>query len=169
MNYILYDGNVRTALLPLTYTKPVAALRIGILTIREKWEHYLKTTTSIHTEVYLEAKFPLVEKPENVRINASFLPNKSLVDQVKNLSANQAIVYGEEIIAFYAAAKQPVDFDTYEKVHCEEDPLQIRHVYDLFSLNARVLKDDFALLTAGKSSQPIPEGVRCVNKEQIFI
>ena len=72
MNYILFDGTVRNALLPLTYTKPVADLRIGILTIREKWEKYLGNTTTSLTEEYLEEKYRMVEMEENVMINASF-------------------------------------------------------------------------------------------------
>ena len=75
MNYILYDGTVRNGLLPFTYTRPVADIRIGILTIREKWEKYLGLTTTTLTEEYLEEKFPMVEMETNVMLNASFLPN----------------------------------------------------------------------------------------------
>ena len=79
MNYILFDSDVRNSLLPFTFTKPVADLRIGILTIREKWEHYLGFTTSTITEDYLEEKYPMIELEENILINASFCPTKKLV------------------------------------------------------------------------------------------
>ena len=79
MNYILFDGTVRNALLPFTYTRPVADLRIGILTIREKWEKYLGFTTTTLTEEYLEEKYPIVEMERNIMINASFLPTPLLV------------------------------------------------------------------------------------------
>ena len=69
MNYILFDGEYRENLLPLTYTKPVADLRIGILTIREKWEKYLESTTTSITEDYLAEKFPMVELEQNIMIN----------------------------------------------------------------------------------------------------
>jgi len=85
MNYILFDGDVRNALLPFTYTKPVADIRIGILTIREKWEKYLNYTTTTITEEYLEEKYPMVEMEVNIMINASFCPTPSLVEKVKNL------------------------------------------------------------------------------------
>ncbi|HER40991.1 MAG TPA: glucose-1-phosphate thymidylyltransferase, partial [Salinimicrobium catena] len=45
MNYILFDGPARDQFLPFTFTRPVAEMRIGILTIREKWEKFLNTTT----------------------------------------------------------------------------------------------------------------------------
>ena len=91
MNYILFDGTVRNSLLPLTFTKPVADLRIGILTIREKWETYLGFTTTTLTEDYLEEKFPMVEMAENVMINSSFLPTLSLAEKIMELKDKNSI------------------------------------------------------------------------------
>src|SRR5690554_7169485 len=98
MNYILYDGSVRNALLPFTFTRPVADIRIGILTIREKWEKYLGVTTTTLTEEYLSEKYPMVELEENVMINASFCPNEALVEMISFLKPMQAIVKDDEII-----------------------------------------------------------------------
>jgi hypothetical protein len=106
MNYILFDGTVRNALLPFTFTRPVADIRVGILTIREKWEKYLGSTTTTLTEEYLSDKYPMVELEENVMINASFLPNATLVEMIQNLTSNQAIFKGEEVIAFYTNEEQ---------------------------------------------------------------
>ncbi|HLT54020.1 MAG TPA: putative sugar nucleotidyl transferase, partial [Flavobacteriaceae bacterium] len=99
MNYILFDGPSRNNLLPFTFTRPVADIRVGILTIREKWELYLGYTTTTVTEDYLSDKFPMVEMEENVMINASFLPNLELAELVKNLEENQAIFKGDEVLA----------------------------------------------------------------------
>ena len=79
MNYILFDGPSRNALLPFTFTRPVADILIGIMTIRQKWEMRLGSTTTTLTEEYLSEKYPMVELEENVMINASFLPNNALV------------------------------------------------------------------------------------------
>ena len=170
MNYILFDGTVRNALLPLTYTKPVADLRIGILTIREKWEKYLGNTTTTLTEEYLEEKYPMVEMEENVMINASFLPTKALIDEVKKLKENQAIFKNEEVIAFFTKETQEeVDFEDYEQKEFIFDVLQIKNTWDIFSLNHQAISDDFELITEGRKSQPIPDGVQYLNKENIFI
>ena len=91
MNYILFDGPNRDALLPFTYTRPVADIRVGILTIREKWELFLGATTTTVTEDYLSDKFPMVEMEHNIMINASYIPTEVLVHQIKNLKENQAI------------------------------------------------------------------------------
>jgi hypothetical protein len=113
MNYILFDGNVRNALLPFTFTRPVADIRVGILTIREKWEKYLGYTTTTITEEYLSEKFPMVELEDNIMINASFLPNSVLAEMVRNLEENQAVFYDDEVIAFYAKEGQEVDFESF--------------------------------------------------------
>nr|WP_298993799.1 GlmU family protein [uncultured Polaribacter sp.] len=170
MNYILFDGDVRNALLPFTYTKPVADLRIGILTIREKWEKYLGLTTTTITEDYLEEKYPMVEMPENIMINASFCPNDGLVEMVKNLTEKEAIFKGEDVIAFYTTdTQEEVNFEDYKQVEFTEDVLQIKNTWDIFSLNDKAIEQDFNLITKNRKSQPIPAGVNTVNQENIFL
>ncbi|TBX70402.1 glucose-1-phosphate thymidylyltransferase [Flavobacterium silvisoli] len=170
MNYILFDGTVRNALLPFTFTRPVADIRIGILTIREKWEKYLGYTTTTLTEEYLSEKFPMVEMEENVMINAAFLPNDVLAEMVKSLEKNQAIFKGEEVIAFYTNDTQDeVDFDSYEIIDYQEDGLKIEHTWDIFAKNDAALREDFELITEGRHSQPIPKSVNVIAPENIFI
>ncbi|MEO0038960.1 MAG: hypothetical protein RIQ59_2171 [Bacteroidota bacterium] len=170
MNYILFDGTVREALLPFTFTRPVADIRIGILTIREKWEKYLGYTTTTVTEEYLSEKFPMVEMENNVMINASFLPTASLVEKIKSLQVNQAIFAGETVIAFYTTETQEeVDFDTYEIIEHDEAGLTVENTWDIFSKNDAALREDFELLTADRKSQPIPKSVNVIAPENIFI
>lgn len=170
MNYILYDGEHRNNLLPFTYTRPVADIRIGILTIREKWEKHLGLTTTTLTEDYLEDKYPMVEMERNIMINASFLPTQNIVSQLKKLKENQAIVKDDEILAFYSLAEQDnIDFDNFEKIQCVDNFLQIKNTWDIFSLNSIALQEDFQLLTENSKSQEIPDTVQCINKELIFL
>ncbi|PTX62863.1 UDP-N-acetylglucosamine diphosphorylase/glucosamine-1-phosphate N-acetyltransferase [Kordia periserrulae] len=170
MNYILFDGTVRNALLPFTFTRPVADIRVGILTIREKWEAHLGGTTTTITEEYLSEKYPMVELEENVMINASFLPNAELVAMIQGLTAKQAIFSGDEIIAFHTTDQQDeVDFDTYEVISYEEDCLRIEHTWDIFSKNAEAIQADFELITKDRTSQPIPATVNVISPENIFI
>lgn len=170
MNYILFDGTVRNQLLPFTYTRPVADIRVGILTIREKWEKFLGFTTTTITEDYLAEKFPMVELEENVMINASFLPNEELVGMIKNLSENQAIICDDEMLAFYTTASQEeVDFDTYEIFEVDCEYTRIENTWDIFSKNAQAIQEDFNILTEDRESQPMPEGVQCVNPDNVFI
>ena len=170
MNYILFDGNVRNALLPFTFTRPVADIRVGILTIREKWEKYLGSTTTTVTEDYLSEKYPMVEMEQNVMINASFLPNAILSEMVSNLENNQAIFKDDEIIAFYTTENQEeVDFETYKIIQYNEDCLTLENTWDIFQKNDMAIRDDFELLTEGRNSQPIPKSVNVISPENIFI
>ncbi|PIF63626.1 GlmU family protein [Flavobacterium sp. 11] len=170
MNYILFDGPSRNALLPFTFTRPVADILIGIMTIRQKWEMRLGSTTTTLTEEYLSEKFPMVELEENVMINASFLPNDVLAEMVSNLEPNQAIFKGDEVIAFYTNDKQEeVNFDTYEIIEYTDDCLTVEHTWDIFSKNDAAIREDFEYLTEDRKSQPIPKSVNVIAPENIFI
>lgn len=170
MNYILFDGTVRNALLPFTYTRPVADIRVGILTIREKWEKHLGYTTTTLTEEYLMDKFPMVELEENVMINASFLPTEVLAEMIIGLEENQAIFCDDEVIAFYSKdSQEEVDFDTYEIIEYNDECLRIENPWDIFQKNDAAIREDFELLTEGRTSQPIPSSVNVIAAENIFI
>jgi UDP-N-acetylglucosamine diphosphorylase/glucosamine-1-phosphate N-acetyltransferase len=170
MNYILFDGPARTALLPFTYTRPVAEIRIGILTIREKWEKYLGSTTTTLTEEYLSDKYPMVELEENVMINASYLPNENLVNIVSNLKSNQAVFKGDAVIAFFTNdSQEEVDFDQYEIIEFTSDCLTVEQTWDIFAKNDAAIREDFALLTEDRTSQLISKTVNVISPENIFI
>lgn len=170
MNYILFDGPSRNNLLPFTFTRPVADIRIGILTIREKWENLLGFTTTTITEDYLSDKYPMVEMDENVLINSSFLPNAELAEMVKGLEENQAIFKNEDVIAFYTKnAQEDIDFDSFEAIEYDDDVLKIEHTWDIFSKNGQAIEDDFELLTKDRRSQPIPSSNNIISGQNIFI
>jgi UDP-N-acetylglucosamine diphosphorylase/glucosamine-1-phosphate N-acetyltransferase len=170
MNYILFDGPNRNALLPFTYTRPVADIRIGILTIREKWEKYLGSTTTTLTEEYLQEKYPIVELEENVMINASFLPNEALIEMVKSLQPNQMIVHDEDVVAFFTLqSADEVDFDTYEALFFDDELLTVENIWDIFQKNDAAIRADFEILTTDEVSQDIPKTVQVLGAEHIFI
>jgi len=169
MNYILFDGSSRDQLLPFTFTRPVADLRIGILTIREKWEKILGTTTSTITEDYLAEKWPMVEFEQNIMINASFLPTPEFIAQIEDLKLNQAIFFEEDVIAFYAEEDQEVDFEVFEQIELKGEPFRIANTWDIFSKNADAIAIDFELLTADRTSAPISSSNYVKNRENIFI
>lgn len=170
MNYILFDGPSRNNLLPFTFTRPVADILIGILTIREKWERYLGLTTTTITEDYLSDKFPMVEMEENIMINASYLPNYELAEMVKGLKSNQAIFKGEDVIAFFTnEAQEDIDFNTYEAIEYNDNSIKIEHTWDIFSKNGEAIQEDFELLTRDRKSQPIPASNNVIHPENVFI
>lgn len=170
MNYILFDGPSRLNLLPFTYTRPVADIRIGIMTIREKWEEHLGQTTTTVTEEYLSDKFPMVEMEENILINAAYLPSSELVEQITSLKKNQAIFREEDVIAFYAGEGQTdIDFSKYEAIEFYNEILKIAHTWDIFAKNGAAIVADFNLLTKERISQTLSSTNNVLGVNNIFI
>lgn len=170
MNYILFDGEVRGNLLPFTYTRPVADIRVGILTIREKWEKFLGSTTTTITEEYLSYKYPMVELENNVMINAAYLPTQELVEMIQDLQPLQGILYKEDIIAFYTQDSQDeVNLDTYDLIEYKKELLKIEHKWDIFAKNDAALRADFDLITEDRISESIPATVNVLAPENVFI
>ena len=170
MNYILFDGPSRNNLLPLTYTRPVAEIRVGVLTIREKWETFLHSTITSITEDYLSDKFPMVEFDENIFINASFLPNQELVKLISNLKPNESINSGDNLIAFYSnQSQEEIDLDSFTKIDFTTSLMQITCLTDIFKINSLAIKADYDLITNKRISSKISSTNNLIHPENIFI
>jgi UDP-N-acetylglucosamine diphosphorylase/glucosamine-1-phosphate N-acetyltransferase len=175
MNYILFDeSNVRTSLLPLTFMRPVGDIRIGILTIREKWEKRLNAKTSSLTENYLSIKYPTIKEDTNVLINGSVCPTDEIIELIKKLGPGQTIVSDETIIAVHmteAELDNPVDpaAEGIEEIEVKERPLQINFTWEIFSKNDQAIGDDFKFLTKGRKSQPLSKTNVVLGENPVFI
>lgn len=171
-NIILFDDNHRDNLLPLTFTRPVAELRVGITTLKEKWQSYISGTYSFHTQSYLSEKYPMVSKEDNLFINAGIIPSGDLVDRISSLKMNQILKAGESIIAYRfpvpVAYQQLVD-NKEEVIMYQGTVLKIVNSWDIFSLNDEVLRDDFKRITAGRRSQELSQSNTILGKHNVFI
>jgi UDP-N-acetylglucosamine diphosphorylase/glucosamine-1-phosphate N-acetyltransferase len=172
MNYVLFDGPSRITLLPLTYTRPVADIRIGILTIREKWEKYLGAPCSVLTEKYLQHKFPYEKSNTNVFINPAFLPDEALVSEIHSLDVSEALLTSEgEVIALrlnIASLEDLIKIPAAGQRIYSGNPLFIRHPWDIFRLNGEALKSDYRLITGGRTSQALSSTNTVIGNE-VFV
>ena len=101
MNIVLFDDPaIRTNLLPLTFTRPVANIRVGILTIAEKWEKRLSANISFLTEPYLQKKFPANPGKDNLFINGAWCPDAPALLSLKSLKPNEVLVHNNFILAW---------------------------------------------------------------------
>ncbi len=164
-NIILFDTAQQHAdLLPLAFTRPVANIRIGILTIREKWEHRLPGKYSYSTPEYMSAKYPSQFTDDNLFIAGHVLPDENLTAQVTVLSFGEALIDGEELIAFRG---NETDFRAQHyttTTTCSTSPRSIRFLYDIFLLNGECLEEDFQLVTAGRTGEPLSESNRIIGE-----
>jgi UDP-N-acetylglucosamine diphosphorylase/glucosamine-1-phosphate N-acetyltransferase len=174
MNYILFDDISRNNLLPLTFTRPVADIRFGILTIREKWEYFLKCKTSSLTEDYLSIKFPIIKEKNNILINGSICPNETIIEEIGNLKTNQALVIDECIIALKLLSGDihtvgEESADNLENIETKSNPLRLQNLWDIYSKNGDALKEDFLLLTKNRKSATISKTNKLIKAENIFV
>ena len=171
-NIIIFDDTeVRRHLLPLNYTRPVAHLRVGITTIDEKWRSMLgEATYSYLTVPYLKGKYPLRARRDNLLVAGHVIPTPELAEQVLQLGHGEALMVGEDLIAFNGSAH---DFDARHwtrVVYPEQKPDMVTRPYHIFLLNGKVLEADFARLTAGRQSQPLSaSNVIIGDRNRIFV
>ena len=174
-NIILFDSEVRPHLLPLTLTRPVAELRVGILTIREKWEQWLDGNASFITEDYLSSKFTINISDDNYVIDGSVLPNEELCSRIADLSYNEALVKNGELIAARLGQEQfervilEGEMSTLKETELDVDFMQISRPWHLFTYNDKALREDFAFLTKNRKSQPLSSTNQVLGKENIFL
>lgn len=176
MNYILFDESItRTNMLPLTFMRPLADIRFGILTIREKWELRLKAKTSTLTDNYLAKKFPIVKEDHNILINGSVCPNDEIIRLVKKLKPNQTIVSSDTIIALHVTAEElekigDPALDGIEELQVTTRHLKISHPWDIFSSNGDAIREDYEFLTKNKNSHKLSDTNTVIGGDsQIFI
>lgn len=174
MQFILFDGAARHHFLPFTHTRPVADIRCGILTLRERWELLLGTTTGTLTATYLQQAFPTRPDTDQVYINGALFATALLAEAIKNLHLEEALWQGEKLIAFRTAHtaehKQETEFAaSLTKVAFTDGVHQLEKVWDIFSGNERAIKEDFALITQGRQSQLLPDYVTALNRSNIFV
>jgi len=174
MNYILFDDKAWDELLPLSFTRPVAEMRVGILTIREKWEKYLSTNFSFLTKKYLAQKYVLEIATNNILINGSVLPNADLKKAIQNLKVDECLVRGDLIIAAHLQSSEvnlvlEDEIRTKKTLEYSGDIARIFKPYDIFTINEKQLQADFDLITKGRKSHPISDTVQVLGKENIFL
>ena len=173
MNYIFFDSVTRPDLLPLTFTRPVADIRFGILTNREKWEKLLNVKTSTLTEDYLKEKYPLVKDEVNILLNGTYAPTPALVKEVNALKPNQILVKNDFIIAMKLLAEDLVNMSSEseesEDIPTKLNPLKLNNLWDIFAKNGQAIVDDYKLLTKGRKSEPISSTNQVIAAENIFI
>lgn len=161
MAIILFDDNAHQTLLPLTFTRPVADLRIGILTIAEKWASYLKQDFSFHTQPWLQGKFPLRIEQENIFINGGVCPDEYLAEAIDKLQAGEALIYADLLLAVKLNETEAANFDPKAAFSTftilENTPVIIRVPEDIFRKNDIELRKDYKLLTKDRSSSAISE------------
>ena len=176
LNIILFDSDARDQLLPLTATRPMGELRLGILTLREKWERMLSGSVSYITQEYLQEKYPIHIEEENLIINGGLLPNARLCERIKQLKLNEALLFQGELVA---ARLNEARFESLieeeeiselqgREIEAEIPIYHINYLWEFTRLNELALLDDFELLNKGRKSQKIAESNQIIGPPELI-
>ncbi|RDB05299.1 GlmU family protein [Runella aurantiaca] len=159
-NYILYDDTaVRPHLLPFTFTRPVSEIRCGILTLTEKWTHFLHAKPSFLTEPYLQHKFPFVATNDNIFLNGAVCATASIAIAVGQLKAGEALIAleNDQVIAYRSPFEVVNPVSELKTVLFSEPIVTIQRLWDIYGENGAQIKADFTALTQGRVSQPLAD------------
>ncbi|MEQ7800609.1 putative sugar nucleotidyl transferase [Pedobacter sp. ASV1-7] len=150
----LFDDAAWLALRPLSFTRPVADLRVGILTIAEKWQKYLNADHGFITQDYLAVKFPALNNAE-LYINGSVCPDEALTETILSLKTGEVLTKDGIHIASRPLLGEVFDSELHKRFDVKEytgDFIRVSVPEDIFRNNDIELRKDFALLTRGKKS-----------------
>lgn len=152
---ILYDrkedfGN----LLPITFTRPISGIRVGITTLREKWEAMLPGNYCVETADFMSDVYPceIKEGDETLHIDASIIATSNLAEAVAGLRTGDCLIGNGGGVLAYRGHCQDGDTSAFRKLAYTGEVHRLRYVYDIFLENAFALKEDFKRLTAGRES-----------------
>src|SRR5690606_20408725 len=170
---ILFDDPaIRGSLLPFTFTRPVGEIRIGILTIREKWERYLKAKVGYFTQEYLKEKFGYEDLP-SLFINGALCPNADLQSAISRLEPGEALWHEGTLLALLVPKSSDfsIDFAKTQLVQPYTGKLTlVQKTWHIFQYNASELRADFGLITSGRKSQEINDPFTIAyNAPDIFV
>mgnify|MGYP006289489633 CR=1 FL=1 len=174
MNYILFDDQCRNNLLPLTFTRPAAEIRVGILTIREKWESRLHKKCSWNTLKYLSAKYPLQTGADNILINGRLIPDTLLMDAIQSLRTKDVLQFQNIPLAVRLPEEDtrnfvPASVSKYTAVEYKKEPVIISNPWDIFKINGEAIQKDFEYLTANRESGELSASNNILGKDNIFV
>jgi len=145
MKIVLSDNGLHLRFAPLSLTRPLGDLRMGILTNTERWKLIdPEAEIFFETEIYLNKKFPNTENPD-LRVNAALIPHEEVAVAIVNLASNEQLLYNDVWLATKGTGETIVKFTG-------EEPLIISERWHIYQKNEKALKADFNLISAGRKS-----------------
>jgi len=173
MHLVLFDDHSWDNLLPLTFTRPVSDVRVGILTIAGKWEKSLGTTASVLTREYLSGKYPPETRDDNLLINGSLLPGENVVKSLLNLGAGSALKKGDILLGARLLQSDAENFQAGKwlenAVEYSGDITLVDYPWKIFSLNGQEIEADFKLITQGRTSEKLSDSVGIIDPDRVFV
>jgi UDP-N-acetylglucosamine diphosphorylase/glucosamine-1-phosphate N-acetyltransferase len=174
MSFILFDDERFHHFLPLTHSRPVAELRCGIFTMKEKWQQIFTAPVHYITQKYLQDKFPLELAQDNMCINSALFPDKAVTEAILNLKKGECLIYENQLLAARIPFEAAEAFDlqniliSCNQIHYLQNVRMLKALWDIFSFNDQAIRDDFERITRGRTSQAV-SATNTILGDQLFV
>jgi len=171
MHILFFEDHLLPAFYPLALTRPVAELRVGITTIREKWEQSLGHPSAHLTRTHLQALFPgPVHAGPGYLINSRLIPTAAVVDQIRALGSKESLHDGDILLAVRFDLMENASSHSGKSHLVHSRPFLLQSITDVFARNGEALQLDFDRITAGRESRAVGEAVTILGpKNQLFL
>lgn len=172
MNIVLFDNQYRENLLPFTFLRPISEIRMGILTISQKWEVYLEGEVSHFSHDSLTELYPLFLEDDNIFIAGNILPNDTLAKAIQSLNQHEALFSPDNrLMALKAGSpEQFLQLDQFNKITFSENYTEINEKFDIFLQNSSEIKNDFTKIIHSSHSAPVSKSnIMIGDKSLIFM
>jgi len=174
-SFILFDTPQRVLLHPFTYTRSIAEIRFGILTVKERWELLLKEKVQVLSADYLQERYPSIPEGKKILINAAVFANAPVAEAITGLEDGEALLHNNMVLAFCSSRddiRTMNDIRDFHPMHAKEyagSIFSIKYPWDIVQLNSKAIIDDFQLLTGAGKSYAVADTNRVMGEEHIFI
>ncbi len=169
INIIFFDHEpVRTALMPITLTRPCSLIRVGITTIQEKWLSLLRASACSHlTPQLLQEAFPTRWSDDNLLVAGHVIPSATLARQAARLEHGHMLTWQGNVIAARGGRDILQRTGTAPTTEAAERPEMVTELCHIFELNASMISRDFERLTRGLQSEPLPASNRVIGDPRL--
>jgi UDP-N-acetylglucosamine diphosphorylase/glucosamine-1-phosphate N-acetyltransferase len=166
MQIVLFEDKHWSNFLPLVYTRPVGELRMGMMTMAQRYAHLMNTEVVHDTRLPLRALFTAAHAQKQLHVNARLFPTTSLLNELKSMQPGDTLKKEGVTLARCIDTMQ----EQTERVEESKADLQwIERITDLFALNAMAMEFDFALLPKNKAAQLHPSNTIIGNPDWLFV
>jgi len=173
INYVLFDGVYHQKLKPLTLTRPVADLRVGIFKIHEKWEHLLGEKVGIRTKDYLGKSYNSFNDNAGVGISGALIPNPELCDAINTLKEKTIMMKEGKVLAIKPLPLESSDVNNelegYKIVQYTSEISMIEKPMDIFKLNGAQIEMDLKFYIKNKDLNTNLESGNLIIGDRVYI
>jgi|TARA_R110000737_G_C14624517_1_gene494388 UDP-N-acetylglucosamine diphosphorylase/glucosamine-1-phosphate N-acetyltransferase len=160
MKIQLHDNGLHLEFAPLSLLKPIAELRMGILTFEERWEeHFPDATFSFATEDYLQKKYPM-SNDWDLSVPANVIPSEDYAAVLNSMDNNTSLYQDEIWLGTKGNGSTKMQYKG-------EEIIVISKRWHLFQKNDVAIKSDFSLLTDGMESQKLSDTVTIIGDRNL--